>query len=177
MSLKGILIAFSFPKRFCLMQLAKIRPESHTAAGGWVQEQLVCFCIWQVDLLLILSRLSSGSTQHHEALECMSALQLWGQAWLSIHYTCVVSDLSDSQPAVVWELPEIKTIGVSSLEHTNFFPPSHVAVMGVQNHVGSDSVLVHHQLSPRYHLGDALGCGDLFSVTLGCISGSGSSSS
>lgn len=141
--------------------MAKIRQEWCTAAGEWVQEKWLRFCIWQVDLLLVLSEFVFwfytapwGPGVYVSLTAVGTSMALWREREENIakdNTTCVVSDLSDSWPAVVWELPQFRTVGVSSLEHTNFFPPSHVAIVGVQHHVGSHSFIhlsevVHHHL-------------------------------
>lgn len=85
--------------------------------------------------------------------------------------TCVVFDPSDSWPAVVCDLPQFRSAGVSSLEHTNFSPPLCVAIMEAQRMCALIQFLFITMSVYSLPLGDILECGDL-----GCLSGSHSSS-
>lgn len=46
--------------------------------------------------------------------------------------SCVVFDSPDSWPAVVCDLPQFRSVDISRLKHTNFSPPSGIAVMAAQ---------------------------------------------
>lgn len=84
--------------------------------------------------------------------------------------TCVESDPSDSWPAVVCDIPTSGSVGLSSLEHTNFSPPSCITTMGVQLMYALIQFLFIMMSEYSLRLGDTLKCGDL-----GCVSGSHSS--
>lgn len=84
--------------------------------------------------------------------------------------TCVVSDPSGSWPAVVRDLPQFRSVGVSSLEHTNFSPPSCIAIVGAQLMYVLVQFLFITMSEYSLPLGDTLECGDL-----GCDFGSHSS--
>lgn len=85
--------------------------------------------------------------------------------------TYVVSDPSGSWPAVVRDLPQFRSVGVSSLEHTNFSPPSCIAIVGAQLMYALVQFLFITMSEYSLPLGDTLECGDL-----GCDFGSHSSS-
>lgn len=114
--------------------------------------------------------------QHPAVLGGMSVLQLWCQALLSVHW-------QRKQPSVLYLTllalgllwcvisPQFRSVGVSSLEHTNFSPPSCIAIVGAQLMYALVQFLFITMSEYSLPLGDTLECGDL-----GCDFGSHSSS-